>query len=382
VEAQVDSDALRGRFVDALIRAGELPSPEWQDIFRQVPRDTFVPRIVRCWPTDDQGGAFPLDRDADRPRWLRLVYSDRLLIVVEDGERLSSSSQPSVMARFLRLLDVARENTILEIGTGTGYNTALLCERVGVERVTSIDIDADLVDAARTRLTSCGYQPCLASADGYNGFQPNAPYDRIIATCSVPHIPNTWVDQLGSGGVLVAPLTNGLLVGLRRQPDGALVGGGDSATFMRMRSPGLTPRQVMPASGPEHTRPLDDWYRELLFGSRRSLVALPNFYFGLQVPDVEFSGWWREGEDNGARILTGRDDGSWSRIVAGDAGGYTVVQCGPRRLWDLYESAVGEWLRLGRPFWDRFGLTVQPDGNQFVWLDSPDSEHRWKLCGR
>jgi hypothetical protein len=94
-------------------------------------------------------------------RWLNLVYSNRLLVIADDPESLSSSSMPSMMARFLSLLDVQDGNTVLQIGTGSGYNAALLCERLGADRVTSIDVDAGLVEAARVALASCGYAPAL-----------------------------------------------------------------------------------------------------------------------------------------------------------------------------------------------------------------------------
>jgi protein-L-isoaspartate(D-aspartate) O-methyltransferase len=172
-------------------------------------------------------------------RWLKLVYSNRLLVIADDQKRLSSSSMPSMMARFLSLLDVHDGNTVLEIGTGSGYNAALLSERLGSDRVTSIDIDADLVEAARAALASCGYAPALAVQDGFYGYPAGAPYNRIVATCSVPRIPSAWIDQLVPDGVIVAPLTNHLLVGLHRRADDSLSGRASGAAFMPLRSPAL-----------------------------------------------------------------------------------------------------------------------------------------------
>jgi protein-L-isoaspartate O-methyltransferase len=150
-------------FVDALASHGGLLPPEWDAAFRRVPRHVFVPRVIGCSPANEDGlkEGFVLDADHDADKWLLLVYSDRVLMVVleEEPKRFSSSSRPSVMARFLRLLDVQDRNTMLEIGTGTGYNAALLCERVGSDHVTTIDIDADLVDRARGALAISGYTP-------------------------------------------------------------------------------------------------------------------------------------------------------------------------------------------------------------------------------
>ena len=146
------------------------------------------------------------------------------------------------MARFLELLDVQDGNTVLEAATGSGYNAALLCERLGSRRVISIDIDPDLVEVAQKRLAECAYTPTLAIADGWDGYPSHAPYDRVIATCSVPRIPEAWIDQLQIGGVIVSPLSGGRfdpsgLVALRRAEDGSLSGrlDRDGAAFMPMR---------------------------------------------------------------------------------------------------------------------------------------------------
>jgi len=350
------------------------PPPAWRAAYNHVPRHVFVPRIIGCQPADADGRSdgFVLEADHERRRWLELVYSDRVLITVDEGdERRSSSSRPSVMLRFLRLLDVQDGNTVLEIGTGTGYNAALLCERLGDERVTSIDIDAELVEAAREALAGCGYAPSLAVQDGYYGYPPRAPYDRIIATCSVPRIPSSWRDQLAPGGVLVAPLDNNLLVALHRQADGTLNGRCDrwGAAFMSLRS-SETPH---PAAR-QAERPADVDRRVI----QRPPDWMPSrylrFYANLVMPGLHFSG-----SDEVDWRLTA-DDGSWARVAPDDEGhGYAVAQAGPRRLWDEYEAAAQEWVSLGYPRWDRFGLTVRPDGSQFIWLDSPDSENRWEL---
>jgi protein-L-isoaspartate O-methyltransferase len=273
------------------------------------------------------------------------------------------------MARFLRLLDTSDGNTVLEIGTGTGYNAALLCERLVSANVTSIDIDAELVEAARAALASCGYAPTLAVQDGFHGYPARAPYDRIIATCSVPRIPRPWLDQLMPGGVIVAPMASGLLVGLHRQPDGSLVGRGDptGAGFMDLRSSAWPEQEFAPfAEGDVETRPLTR-PGALDPGSAAGLYA------ELQIRDLALAG------DAGERMLGGRADGSWARVVPDEEGGHIVVQAGPRRLWDQWETALDEWTMLGSPGWERFGLTVRPAGSQFVWLDSPDSGHSREL---
>ncbi|QYN32955.1 methyltransferase domain-containing protein [Pseudonocardia sp. DSM 110487] len=88
------------------------------------------------------------------------------------------------------MLDAAPGHTVLEIGTG--YNAALLCHRLGSEAVTSIDIDPELVDAARETLMSVGFTPTLVAGDGADGVPERAPFDRILATCAVPAVPGAW----------------------------------------------------------------------------------------------------------------------------------------------------------------------------------------------
>jgi protein-L-isoaspartate O-methyltransferase len=91
---------------------------------------------------------------------------------------------------------------LLEIGTGTGYNAALLCHRLGAESVFSVDIGAGLVAAARERLAALGYAPTLVAADGRLGLPGHGPFDRIIATCD-DHLGLTAPqrrDECSSGG--------------------------------------------------------------------------------------------------------------------------------------------------------------------------------------
>ena len=101
--------------------------------------------------------------------------------------------------------------------------------------------------------------------------------------------------------------------------------------------------------------------------------APARLYAELQMGDVAVAG------DQDGRMLGGRADGSWARVTPDEEGGHVVVQAGPRRLWDQWEAALDQWAALGRSGWDRFGLTVRPDGSQFLWLDSPESECQWEL---
>ena len=113
------------------------------------------------------------------------------------------------MAQMLEMLGLRGGERVLEIGTGSGYNAALLAELVGpLGRVTTIDIDAELVAAARRHLDDAGYAHVRTIvADGAAGDPEGAPFDAIVATVGVEQIPAAWIDQLRGGGRLVAPLT-------------------------------------------------------------------------------------------------------------------------------------------------------------------------------
>lgn len=117
------------------------------------------------------------------------------------------------MTRMLETLDVRDSDRVLEIGTGAGYNAALLCHRLGDRQVYSVDVEPDLVDAARSRLAALGYHPTLVCADGGLGLPEHAPYDRIIATCSVPRVPWSWVGQTKLDGVILADLKVSVVAG-------------------------------------------------------------------------------------------------------------------------------------------------------------------------
>ncbi len=179
---------LRSALVTSLVADGNLRSPGWIAAFSSVPREVFVPSFFR--QRDGIPGFARIDsQDSENyDSWLRSVYDDDVLFtqINDDGVPTSSSTSPGLMALMLEALDITPDMNILEIGTGTGYNAALLCNHLCSELVTSIDIDQELIHAARDRLNSLGYVPHLAVHDGMTGYQGNAPYARLISTVAVP----------------------------------------------------------------------------------------------------------------------------------------------------------------------------------------------------
>ncbi|GGV55271.1 methyltransferase domain-containing protein [Streptomyces spectabilis] len=194
--------------------------PWLREAFLAVPREAFVPDRV-WWPhRSAEDGLFPLLDRAARPRqWLRAVYRARspLITQIADGAILpdaptdcadftGSISCPAVVVDMLHHLDPQPGERILEIGTGTGYNTALLAVRVGAATVTSVEIDKTLAEHAAAALHAVVHVPQLVVADGEEGYPPGAPYDRIISTAAVRQVPQAWIDQVRPGGVILAPL--------------------------------------------------------------------------------------------------------------------------------------------------------------------------------
>ena len=174
---------------------GYLRSDAWTSAFASVPREVFVPVFFRERRPGPGFDRLSGDDPATRSEWLRSVYDDDVLFTQLDDESVpvSSSTAPGLMAVMLEAPGIEPGMKVLEIGTGTGYNAALLCHRLGARNVTSIDVDPGLITAARQRLDTAGFRPRLAARDGMTGYKENAPYDRIISTVAVPSIPPAWL---------------------------------------------------------------------------------------------------------------------------------------------------------------------------------------------
>ncbi|MGH3854551.1 MAG: methyltransferase domain-containing protein [Pseudonocardiaceae bacterium] len=370
------------RLSSLLAERGDLRDDAWKAAVAAVPRHRLVPAAYR---QDTTTGAWrPVDIASDEG--MELVYSPETLITaLEDrgGHQVaaSSSTKPDLMLRMLEVLDVHNGHRVLEIGTGTGYNAALLSHRLGQANVFSVDIDSKLVDAARRRLAEIGYHPTLAAVDGVDGLPEHAPYDRIIATCSVPTVPWSWARQLAPGGRMLVDLkvndTAGNLVDLRRLGDRA-EGRFTArwATFMTMRhhdigdtAPNSAPRAEGAATRVT-TAPPQPWWsgRVVWFLAQFALPA--GVGIGMRLdPDTR---------QPTAGMLSA-SDGSWARIELAEHDGLRqVTEAGPTPLWAAVERAHQEWTELGEPDWPRLGVTVTHD-RQWAWLDDPAGPRTWPI---
>ncbi|GAA3012099.1 methyltransferase domain-containing protein [Actinokineospora diospyrosa] len=364
-----------------IVAEGVLRTPSLRQAVEKTPRHLFVPRFYtqepdRSWVQTAAGGE----------EWLAAVYRNQPLVTdlatTADGDRVtvSSSTKPGLMVRMLEALDLADHHRVLEIGTGTGYNAALLCHRLGDGRVFSVDIGAALVEAAGERLASLGLSPVLVVGHGGLGLPEHAPFDRIIATCSVPAVPRAWAGQVRVGGLVLVDLKPSVHAGnlalLRRTADG-LTGRflPRWAGFMAMRDADRAP-DAAPALGDQSagtrsdtTLPATPWTH-----------LVPWFLAQVGMPgevSVGYTGL-AGGRPEWSTLSAADGSWAWARIT----GAREIRQGGPVRLWDRVEAAHDEWETLGCPDWDRLGLSVTPDGLHRVWLDEPDSGHEWVLPAR
>ena len=132
--------------------------------------------------------------------FLNFAYEDKAFPIGAE----QTISHPYTVAFQTELLELARGEKVLEIGSGCGYQTAVLCE-LGV-KVYSIERQKELYDKTKRFLPKLGYRPNLYYGDGYLGKESFAPFDKIIITCGAPFIPEALLKQLKVGGIMIIPV--------------------------------------------------------------------------------------------------------------------------------------------------------------------------------
>jgi protein-L-isoaspartate(D-aspartate) O-methyltransferase len=166
----------RNNMVEQQIRTWEVLDQDVLDLLYLVPREEFVP-----------------------PEYRALAFSD-LEIPIGEGEKMW---QPKLEARVVQELSLKKSDLVLEVGTGSGYLTALLSHRAG--HVHSIEVKPKLAEGARANLARHGIDNVtLHSGDAARGWPRHAPYDAIVLTGSTPILPRAFLEQLAAGGRLFA----------------------------------------------------------------------------------------------------------------------------------------------------------------------------------
>ncbi len=173
------------------------------------------------------------------PGFSASAYADQAL-PIDCGQTIS---QPFVVAYMTEQLEIAPRHRVLEIGTGSGYQTAVLARLAG--EVVSIERYRTLAEAARLRLKTLGYaNVSIRAGDGMTGALDRAPFDRIMVTAAAEEIPEALIAQLGAGGKMVLPLgAHGgaqSLVRLAKRDGGTL----DRTTLIAVRFVPLLPGQA------------------------------------------------------------------------------------------------------------------------------------------
>ncbi len=176
---------LRERLVLLMQRTHAVRSRNVAEAFLAVPRHCFVP---------------------DQP--LEVAYEDRALAVKEEGGSvISSISQPGMVAQMLEMLNVRRGDCIFEVGTGSGYNAALLATLVGESgRVVTMELESDLAETARERLAALGHENVEVRTGDAEAATIGQTFDGIIVTARADDIASVWWEALKDGGRIVVPL--------------------------------------------------------------------------------------------------------------------------------------------------------------------------------
>jgi protein-L-isoaspartate(D-aspartate) O-methyltransferase len=180
--SSVPTDTRAREMREALVRKleelGDVSTPSVVEALRLVPREAFVPGA----PLEIAYGNFPVE--------------------IGEGQTIS---QPTIVGQMTEALALTGHERVLEIGTGSGYQAAVLS--LLSRQVYSVERIESLARQAAQRLAELGYANVRVRAgDGYRGWPGQAPFDRIIVTAAPPRIPRALVDQLAEGGLLVIPV--------------------------------------------------------------------------------------------------------------------------------------------------------------------------------
>ncbi|WP_405615905.1 ATP-grasp peptide maturase system methyltransferase [Streptomyces sp. NBC_01511] len=386
-----DTAPQRQALADRLEKAGVLTTPRWRAAVEAVPRElflnpgVFLPEGADRWRPVTALGAGPAE-------WAEIAYTDQSLVTQLDGyltadrtadlvtgAPTSSSTTPVTVVGMIEHLDVEDGQRLLEIGTGSGYSSALMCHRLGEENVTTVEVDPDVAARADLALEAAGFSTWTVAGDGLLGHPRRAPYDRVIATCAVRRIPHTWVRQTKPGGIILGTVGSwgygsGLAkvtVGRDGTAEGRIIG---RSSFMQARSQAVVPvagdlsaRTAYADSESQTKVPptmLDEW--------------MPAFLAQLAAPGAHFV---RAARSDGTRLLYVFDPEreSFAQFTAegdGAGDGWTVRQGGPVALWDAIEQALVAWQDAGSPDIDAVRLHIT-DRSHTYWIEDNPSL-RWR----
>ena len=336
--------------VEALAEIGGF-SPAVLDAMRRVPRASFVP------PGTPETETHAIDRA------VALAY--------EDGARRATStvSAPVIVATMLELLALRPGLRVLEIGTGSGYNAALLASLVeDASSVTTVDIDERLVVAARSRLAALGWSGVTAVAgDGWEGVAGGAPYDRIVATVGVSDVAPAWIAQLAASrdAFLLLPLHHGGVHPIMRLSFGADGSDGSDSAVVSGRV--VARSGFVAIQGHQATRA--PWRHA---GSARANEPVPGGHVERLPPALvtggarsrttpwDLSYWLAMVDDRTSNLCTLVDDDGSVAVIDVRAGLVSWSGASGVALRDALVARAVEWLALGAPPAEAWHSTFVP----------------------
>lgn len=369
------------RMVDQLKAKGDIVSPAIEAAFRHVPRHPFIDHYYR---QDRVGPKMKwnqviFDQVEQADQWLAAIYTNDALVTALDSysQPTSSSSAPCAMAAMLEQLDLRPEMRVLEIGTGTGYNAAILAYLTGDPHlVFTADLYSALTEKAQERLDRVvGPGVTVHTGNGLDGYPPGAPYDRIIATASWYRVPLPWLDQLRSDGMIVMNLRGRLgwcgflrvvKTGMGRAACGIFTAGSDFMVLQEQESPSASFVSLIP----KYTgRPVTERFlvtsqefdpRQLSYDPLLLILqlAFPYLYQG-----------WIKAEADPAPAMCLIDTASETLLKFSPEANedtWTLEIRGDPCIWEGITQAFHQWQSLGDPPLTDFVVEIDESGQQFI----------------
>ncbi|HEU5379812.1 MAG TPA: methyltransferase domain-containing protein [Ktedonobacteraceae bacterium] len=366
------SQPARVALAERLRSKGVIRSHAIFEAFASVPREAFVPFFFR-----EQGHGWQCCTPADlSPKeWHEALYADDSLVVsISDRNApTSASSAPTVMARMLEALQVESGMRVLEIGTGTGYNAALLATLTGnPARVTSVEVDARLAYQAYQALQQTVGEVDVRVSDGMLGApgENGASFDRIIATASSRTFPWAWYQQLAPGGRLVMDLQGGLNVSSFCVLEKTVDGEGALGSFDVPPLYFMPMREQMGVVSPDASWTLNTWTLSSDHPLPARLLSDPfRWFVQWYLPGLVGKKGAIHHPRTGKRVefLRFRNAVGIQLDLEQQAGKDWRVQClGPSTLWEQMEVASVRWDELGQPVQQAYRLEIKHEQAAFL----------------